>query len=100
MSKKKMNSFKQKLLENKHKPIEVEKTLEVCVKGKILKVDITGENVTEESRKNLMFQCEDIADYVDRYCVGQKIPLSEFSDTVYDLKLVSKDTQQYKFIAI
>lgn len=100
MAKKKMNSFKQKLLENKHKPIGVEKTLEVCVKGKILKVDITGDNITEESRKNLIFQCEDIADYVDRYCVGQKIPLSEFSDTIYDLKLVSKDTQQYKFIAI
>lgn len=100
MAKKKMNSFKQKLMENRHKPICADRKLEVSAHGKILKVDITSENVTEENRRNLIFQCENIADFIDRYNVGEKIPLSSFSDTIYDLKLVSKNMQQYNFITV
>ena len=100
MTKNKMNSFKQKLMQNKHKPMSADRSLEVSVNGKVLKVDITGGEVTEENRRNLMYQCVDIADIVDRYDVGQKIPLSNFSDTIYDLKLISKNMQQYNFVAL
>lgn len=100
MAKKKMNSFKQKLMENKHKPISVDRKFEVSVDGKTLKINVVSGNLTEEIKRNLMYQCEDIADFIDRYCVGQRIPLSTFADTIYDLKLISKDTQQYNFITI
>ena len=101
MAKKKMNSFKQKLMENRHKPISVDRNLEVSVGDKVLKIDVVGGGTfTEENKRNLIYQCEDIADFIDRYNVGEKIPLSSFSDTIYDLKLVAKDVQQYKFLAV
>ena len=100
MAKKKMNSFKQKLMENRHKPISANRNLEVSVGEKVLKIDVVGGTFTEENKRNLIYQCEDIADFVDRYSVGEKIPLSSFSDTIYDLKLVAKDIQQYKFLAV
>lgn len=100
MAKKKLNDFKKRLMENKGKSfdgkkingiIPVERLIEISDNNKILKLEISTGNLTEEIRDNLQLHCKSIVGYIDKYNVGDKILLSKCSDTIYDFQVLSKE---------
>lgn len=100
MASKKLNDFKNRLIQNRGKSLDgkkikglinVEKNIEISEDNKKLRLDIICDDLTEETRDYLQLHCKSIVNYIDEYNIGDRIPISKCSDSMYDFKILSKE---------